>query len=126
MTGKRSTYNFINIAAAAFMAMTLLWLTVSTPFVYAAQQQQQTNAKSNLADQEFPGSDDSSCNPFGNTTEEKAPGGISTFSEEYLHHNNEVFHIAELFLSHCRTHAVPEYTAFHGELLCPPPNFIHS
>jgi hypothetical protein len=126
MTNQHRTYNLINKVAAVFMVVMLLWLTVSTPFVYAAQQQKAAYTKSDAPDQGSPRTEDSSCNPFGNSSEEKAPGGINTFSEEYLHHNDEVFHIAELFFSHRRTHAEPEYRAFHGELLCPPPDFILS
>ena len=126
MRHKQKTYNFSNILAAVLMIMTLLWLTVSTPFVFASQEQNAAYSKANHADQSQR-QDDDSRNPFANTTEEKAPsGGINSLSEEYLHHDNELFHIAELLLSHKRPHAVSEYTAYHGELLCPPPDFILS
>ena len=45
----------------------------------------------------LPGNEEEAANPFGNTTEEKAPTSGSSFSEEYLHDH----HIAD----HCSTDA---------------------
>lgn len=107
------------------MIITLLWLTVSTPYVYAAQQLQEKHALTSSPSDDNP-CDSEETNPFANTTEEKAPStSINSFSEEYLHHNEDLFHCAELLLSHKKDHTATEYTAFHGELLCPPPNSIH-
>jgi len=105
------------------MIVTLLWMTVSAPFVVAASQimaQERQVHWNDLSD-----ADDQSCNPFGNNTEEKASTSAATsFSEEYLHHTDEQFHAAELASQHSRCQAVKEYVAFHGEMLCPPPNTI--
>ena len=110
-------------ATAIFMVFTLLWLTISTPFIYAAaQQQQQTCASNTLADEESPTDE---TNPFGNTTEEKAESGSNSISE-YLHHMHELVHPAGTLHKHKSSHDVDVYVAFHGELLTPPPNFILS
>jgi len=99
----------------------LLWLTVSLPFVfYASQQSEQLKVGSaNTASAE----EEEAGNPVGNTTEEKAPSSAGiNLSEEYLDHNNDLFHSAEIFLGHHTRHAFAEYVAYHGEMLSPPPN----
>jgi len=118
-------YNQAQVAASMVMIMLLLWLTVSLPFVYAAQQRI-ASAERHAAPVAQPDEDseDQSCNPFGNNTEEKAPSSVNTVNEEYLHHSDELFHAAELFLSHHHVHSVDEYISYHGEMLCPPPNFL--
>ena len=128
MTGKR-IHTKTQAFASIFMMVALLWLTVSVPFVYAGQQKIAAEkevckiAKQQQQQQDEDG-DQSSCNPFGNNTEEKASSGINTLSEEYLHHSEDLFHAVELFLSHHHVHSVDEYLAYHGELLCPPPNVL--
>ena len=109
-------YTFINKLAAICMMLMLLWLTISAPFVFAAQQE--------LAKQEIktsPSADEESSNPYGNNTEEKAPSSTS-FSEEFLHDTDK----GDLFsLLIMRTHIIQNsdtYHAYHGELLVPPPN----
>jgi len=120
MNKSRNTYNAFQIVTSVFMIVALLWLTMSAPFVYAGQQSQ---AKYNAADTGSPlaGTEEEAANPFGNTTEEKAPGSTS-FSEEFLHD----YHKAEYFFSIAAQYHKAEntdlYTAFHGELLVPPPN----
>lgn len=108
------------------MLLTLLWLTISTPFVYASQLQ--AEKEHTFLSQSSPddnGDDEQACTPLGsNTTEEKTCNGINSLSEEYLHLDSELFHLAELSLNHTRHHTADEYEAFHGELLCPPPNAI--
>ena len=121
MKPNKRTYNLKNKLAAIFMIMTLAWLTVSIPFVYKAQQQAnyaKANAQTNLPDEE-----DSSNNPFANTTEEKA--GSNSLSE-YLHHTEELTEPEILLHKHDAAHDISVYVAFHGELLTPPPEFILS
>lgn len=122
----RRTHTKAQAFASIFMMVALLWLTVSVPFVYAGQQKLAAEKKiCKLAKQQQQGDDQrSSCNPFGNNTEEKAPSGVSTWSEEYIHHGVDLFHAVELFLSHHCVHSVDEYVSFHGEMLCPPPNVL--
>ena len=123
MRRNRQTYKAASIVSSIFMILTLVWLTVSTPFVNAAQQQKQTSSASIPADEETPGSDDN--NPFSNTTEEKAESGSGTLSE-YLHNTHELVHPTGLAHKHNASHDANVYVAFHGEMLCPPPNFILS
>jgi hypothetical protein len=112
-------YQLSQKLSSVFMMLALVWLTVSIPYVYAAKQQAGVTA-SKAATQ---ATDEDDSNPFSNTTEEKAPSStVNTISEEYIHHSDELFHAAELSLSHHRVHSATEYVAFHGELLCPPPN----
>lgn len=105
------------------MIVALLWLTVSTPFVYAAQQQLEKYAKiTNHATEDVPDSEDT---PMGSTTEEKTETGINNLSE-YLHTIDELSQLDPLSQKHNCHHDVAVYVAFHGETLCPPPNFIYS
>ena len=126
MKKNKTKYNLKAKLAAIFMIMTLVWLTISIPFVYAAQQQQSTYAKVNAHSNDLPDSEDSSSNPFGNTTEEKAESGSSSSLSEYLHDMEELTNLAGLQHKHDASHDVSVYVAFHGEMLCPPPNFILS
>jgi hypothetical protein len=104
-----------NVIAAILMIVTLLWLTVSISFVNGAQQKQAALIKASHNQ----GTEDS-CNPFANTTEEKAPSSIN-LSEEYLYHYEEPAHFADTKLNHTHHLLYNVYTAFHGELLSPPP-----
>jgi hypothetical protein len=116
-------YKPLQISSSLFMLLALLWLTVSIPFVNAAQQ---ALATEKTAHSSAAAADDAtSDNPLSNDTEEKGSGNPgSSLSEEYLHHSDELLHEAELFFSHHIKHTVSEYVAFHGEMLCPPPNFL--
>ena len=108
---------------AICMVLALLWLTVSLPFVNAAQQAQKDYSSVIPFEEELPGAEES--NPFGNTTEEKAESGTNGLSE-YLHHIHELTHPAGSLHKHNCSHDFSVYVAFHGEMLCPPPNFILS
>ena len=107
-------------AACILMLMAVLWLTVSIPFVYENQKSLAKEKIGQSASHSQAAEDD---NPLTTTTEEKnSDNASSLFSEEYLHHGEG--HVN--FISYClqSLHAAQEgtYTAFHGELLCPPPN----
>lgn len=95
------------------MMLALLWLTISIPFVYNAQQKQAAIALNYSSDN----SQNDNSNPFSNTTEEKAPVQVS---EEYLHTEQE-HHYTWITIRHYNNHRVDIYTAFHGELISPPP-----
>lgn len=68
---KKTVYNQAQRVSSLLMILTLLWLTVSAPFVFSSQQQrvqQQKEAANTLpADNE-----EETSNPFGNNTEEKS------------------------------------------------------
>lgn len=104
------------------MIVTLLWLTISLPFIYASQQEQEVYCQTNSMNDDLPESEDL---PFNGTTEEKAESGFSSLSE-YLHHMHELSHLAGSSYKHNCSHSFSVYVAFHGELLCPPPNSILS
>ena len=116
----RKTYQLSDKLSAVFLILALVWLTVSLPFVYESQRELAKHSKS-LSSAHCSNEEDA-ANTLGNTTEEKAPSGISSVSEEYLHDN----HIAEYFTSiasqnhKCENSGI--YNAFHGEVHVPPPN----
>jgi hypothetical protein len=120
MRKEKQIFGLFSKVSAIFMILALLWLTVSAPFVFEAQQQL---AELNDTEQSSPmdAAEEDCGNPFANSTEEKAPSS-SSFSEEYLHDHHEAEH---LFLIATRFHInrnAGTYKAFHGELLVPPPN----
>ncbi len=121
MTGKQKTYNFFQKGSAIFMILALLWLTVSTPFVFASQQKLLKNDK--MADTQLPVSEteEEASNPFSSTTEEKNPGSTS-FSEEYLHDHYIADNFFSIDLQYHNCENAGTYIAYHGELLVPPPN----
>ena len=109
-------------AASVVMLVTLVWLTMSIPFVYKAQQQ---ISKEKIAASQLPAANDDnpSDNPLTNTTEEKCSSSFNSLSEEYLHHHFEE-NISFSGKNSSDYHHGHEdtYIAFHGEMLCPPPN----
>lgn len=121
MKGTQKKYSFFQLASAVFMIAALLWLTISAPFVYAGQQEIAKQSKTANTNTAFPGNEEEASNPFGNTTEEKAPSS-SSFSEEYLHdHHNTEYFFSISSQSH-KSENAGTYIAFHGELHVPPPN----
>lgn len=122
MKKNRKIYSVFHLCSAVFLILALMWLTVSTPFVIASQQEQAKQCQMEKASSSpLTGSEEDAGNPFGNNTEEKAPSSTS-FSEEFLHS----FHIISHFyteISQYHKHGNSDiYIAFHGELLVPPPN----
>ncbi len=113
-------YDWRRMVSSVAMILALLWLTVSLPVVYESQQK--CNTEEIKADNPFSSNDDDT-NPYGNSTEEKVPGnGMSSLNEEYLHdhHASEHFFAEVSGFHNCENAGT--YTAFHGELLVPPPN----
>src|SRR5262249_8621723 len=82
-------YSAMHRISAIVMLVALVWLTISVPFVFSAQQQLKKIEQQANADQSKTNSEEN--NPFASTTEEKAPGNIN-LSEEYLHHHEENEH----------------------------------
>lgn len=107
------------------MMLTLLWLTVSTPFVVSFQDElakqgvTASNTSSASTDEE------DTSNPFGNNTEEKPASNASvSLSEEYhLHDSHKAEYLFAVTSTYHKCENAATYTAFHGELLVPPPNF---
>jgi hypothetical protein len=93
------------------MIIALLWLTISTPFVFASQQAQQKEIRKQA------GTDK---NPLSTTTEEKNESTVSTLSE-YLHDLNSMSHHFIVLTRMYKCHTSDLYYAYHPELLSPPP-----
>lgn len=94
------------------MIVALLWLTVSTPFVFKAQQEQ----KKEIQNQ----SKQTDNNPFSNTTEEKNESGANTLSE-YLHDHPSLEKNFILITRIYKRYPSSIYCEHHPELLSPPP-----
>ena len=122
-TGKKP-YSIFQMGSAVIMILLLMWLTVSTPFVYASQQELAKSSKSSAEQAPLSGSEEENANPFGNSTEEKTPKNISSVSEEYLHDHHHTDHLFSMNLQYHKTENAGTYIAFHGELLVPPPNVL--
>jgi hypothetical protein len=121
MKKARKTYTVFQLSSAVLMLIALLWLTVSTPFVYAAQQELAKHTKVIHSD-ESPCDEEETSNSIGNTTEEKKPSGNNSLSEEYLHHHQ---YEENFFTIVSQTHMCENadiYVAYHGELDVPPPD----
>lgn len=121
MSRSKKTYNQRQKRTAIFMIATLLWLTISTPFVNASMNQ---IAKQNTIENSgYPlsSSEEDSSNPFGNSNEEKTPGG-STIAEEFLHDHHKTDCLVASLKQYRQLENERAYIAFHGELLVPPPN----
>lgn len=103
------------------MMLALFWLTVSTPFVCAFQQEM---AKLKMENHQAPLStgDEDTSNPLDNSTEEKTVSSGNSFSEEYLHDHPQVNYIFSEGAQFHKLKNSETYIAFHGELLVPPPN----
>jgi hypothetical protein len=120
MKKSRTSYSFSQKGSAVFMILTLLWLTVSTPFIIAAQQDLAEMEKKAAAPATE--TDEETGNPLGNTTEEKTPGTPNSFSEEYLHEHTDTHFFVTLISLYHKCENAGTYHAYHGELLVPPPN----
>ena len=121
MKGNRKKYSPLQQASAVFMILALLWLTISAPFVIAAQQDLVKQEKTVNANSPLAGNEEETANPFGNTTEEKSPSS-SSFSEEYLHDHHQSEYLFSIASKFHKCEDADTYVAYHGELLVPPPN----
>lgn len=122
MKKSKKSYTIIQKASSIFLMLVLLWLTVSTPFIIATQQELAKQQKSMSIDLPVSDNEDDSTDSSGNNNiEEKVPVSNS-LSEEYLHeHHNEQEFGAKLARNYKLENA-STYIAFHGELHAPPPN----
>lgn len=114
------------LMSCIFMVLTLAWLTVSLPFVYAAQQKTGSGATAGTglpwgSDEDDADNPDNPDNPFANTTEEKTPTSL-TISEEYLHDTHSADYYSAGPATEYKVEHVALYISFHGELISPPPD----
>lgn len=117
---RKKYYTKFQQLTAVFLAATLVWLTISTPFVFNAQKAMAEREQKTADYNPFTDNEEES-NPFSNTTEEKAPPA-NTLSEEFLHdcHISHYFGLITTSFHSCENTGI--YVAFHGELHVPPPN----
>jgi hypothetical protein len=123
MKRSRKIYSVFQLFSAVVMILALVWLTVSAPFVYAAQQELAKQQKMEKASSPLAGCEEESSNPLGKSTEEKAPGNTS-LSEEYIHNNHRIYLFFSIATQYHNCENADAYIAFHGELLVPPPNVL--
>ncbi len=121
MNRDRKTYSAFQLCSAVFMILALMWLTVSTPFVIAFQQEQAKQHKTEKAASSPISGEEESSKPLTGSTEEKAPN-TSSLSEEYLHTFHIISHSYTEVSQYHKHENSDIYIAFHGELLVPPPN----
>jgi hypothetical protein len=120
MRKEQQSYNFFDRISAFMMIVALSWLTISTPFVYASQQEIAKQNSTATADLPFTETEEEAT-PLNNSTEEKTPGSANSFSEEYLHDNNHSIYLISIASQFQKCANAGTYIAFHGELLSPPP-----
>ena len=114
---KRAAYSTMNKISALALICTLLWLTVSLPFMYRSQLAEQHKAAASVP---YAGSEEDSSNPLSGT-EEKAPS-TTNLAEEFLHEQEKAdCPVTNISADHYHQND-GTYQAFHGELLVPPPN----
>ena len=104
----------LDYVTGVFLAGLLLLLTIGLPVTFSSVQA--LKAKTTQ-------SDNSSKNPYSNSTEEKTPNNNIGYNEEYVHNVHYDFHlppsqIANVYID--TNEAI--YVAYHGEMHCPPPN----
>ncbi len=101
--------------SAVVLAGLLILLTVGLPVAFnTIKELKQDIAQTESTDN----------NPYSNTTEEKTTSNSIFLTKEYVHTGHEDVHIRPLQISMAYIHAHEStYTAFHGELHSPPPNF---
>jgi hypothetical protein len=115
-----TTYTIFQKVSSIFLMLTLLWLTISTPFIIDCQQELAKQQKASSIELPVNNGDDE-ADSGSNNIEEKVPPG-SNLSEEFLHEHHSVHHLfSEISLYH-KLENSDTYIAFHGELLVPPPN----
>ena len=123
---KATTYQTYHCFSAIFMIMALLWLSVSTPFVFENQKKKTDNAKC-CSQSPFSGMEEENKSSTTNNAEEKIPKTtFNNFTEEYLHDHHKSGHIALIHLQYFKHQDAGIYIAYHGEPLVPPPNVAKS
>ncbi len=109
-----------HVLSSLLMLFALVWLSISTPFVYANQQAQQKISKKLQADKkEKAAADDTSQT---STPEEDEVVTSVTNISEYLHsHNFAIKHFIPIAVVHNKCHPSDLYFAYHPDLISPPP-----
>lgn len=125
MKKNRKSYTIFQKVTSIFLMLTLLWLTISTPFVIASQQELAKQQKVLTIDPPSADCDDDAGDDSGsnnnNNIEEKVPV-TTNLSEEFLHEPHTTQFFFTIISLYHKLENSGTYTAFHGELLVPPPN----
>jgi hypothetical protein len=124
MRKNRKIFSLAQLVSAVVMILALMWLTVSTPFVYNAQQEVAKKHKMEKASNPLTAGEEETTKTPGGNTEEKNPGSGSSVSEEYIHDNHRTEHFFYISMQYKKGDNAGTYIAFHGELLVPPPNSL--
>ena len=107
------------VVSSVFLMLTLIWLTVSLPFI----SQSREGAGCAATAFNFAGDcEDETEKSIPNTAEEKTPNNANPLSEEYLHSAHPFEPHPDLLSKQYRPEASEIYLTFHGELISPPPD----
>jgi hypothetical protein len=103
------------VLPSLLMLFALVWLSVSTPFVYAAQQAQQASKKHHNKNTS------SNASQTNTVDEDEVVNSVANISE-YLHSNDfAIKHFTPVPVKHTKCHPSDLYFAYHPELISPPP-----
>jgi hypothetical protein len=122
MNKSRKPYSIFQKATSIFLMLTLLWLTVSTPFILSMQQDIAKQQKMVSVENPVSDGDEDAANSGNNNIEEKVPNTGNNFSEEFLHEHHSIAHFDIITEHNHELHNSDIYVAYHGELHVPPPN----
>ena len=115
---RRTLYSAVERASCVLMILSLLWLTVSLPFVNNFRLSLSTVIDSRaMDDRPFNGCEENSTN---NTSEEKNPN-VNSASEEYLHSHHNSLHPPQSEMSAKYHTSINLHDNFVSDLLSPPP-----
>ena len=129
MAKRRKIYNNIQLGSAVVMILLLMWLTVSTPFVLASQQEIAKSSNRHRHNHRLLVAARKRAPILRQQYRGKGSKNINSFSEEFLHdpHRSDYFFFHSQAIHKTKTRET--YTAFHGELLVQtistPPDFHH-
>ena len=117
MANTKSIPSLQRILSSLLMVLTLVWLSVSTPFVYATQQAQQVSKKHHSEKK-----DKANQSSQTNTIDEDEVVNSMANLSEYLHtHTFSIKHFIPVLTKHTKCHPSDLYFAYHPELISPPP-----
>ena len=122
MRKHNKSYSLFQKTTSIFLMLTLFWLTVSTPFVIAAQQEIAKHEKAKAAVTTSTGCDDENTEDSSNSNVEEKVPGATNLTEEFLHEHHTAHYFFTVISLYHKLENADTYTAFHGELLVPPPN----
>ncbi len=118
MKKNRKIVTIFQKVSSIFLMLTLFWLTISTPFVVACQQELAKQQKVLTTNKPMNETADDNTN---NNIEENVPNS-NNLTEEFLHQHHEDHHFLVKTSMYHKLENSDTYIAYHGELHVPPPN----